>query len=104
MDNLIEIAKEENWEECSKAVKKLITKWDKHESILAMFNDHEDVDGVKLALGELKESVSYKDSEHTLKALTEAKTLIKRLQKNETLTLENILALAPFSLSCHNML
>jgi|GEM_PF-2801572 len=104
LDNLIKIAKEENWDECSKAVTNLIKKWDKHESILAMFNDHEDVDDVKLALGELKESVRHEDSEHTLKALTEAKTFIERLQKNETLTLENILNLAPFSLSCHNML
>ena len=96
LDNLIKIAKEEKWDECSEAVTNLINKWDKHESILAMFNDHEDVDGVKLALGELKESVRYNDSEHTLKAITEAKTLIERLQKKRNSYFRNHSCLGTF--------
>lgn len=98
------LAYNEQWSECKKETDKLLKKWSENEAVLAMFNDHEDVDSVKLSIGELKESVSHKSKEHTFKSLTEAKILLERLKKNETLSLENILGLAPQGLSCHNML
>ena len=60
-----------------------------------MFNDHEDVDNLKLSINELNKDVLFKDKKHILKTLTETKILLERLKKNETLTLENVLGLAP---------
>ena len=95
---------EKEWEKCIKKTEKLLDVWRKNEPILAMFNDHEDVDNIKLSIGELKESVLHKNYEETFKTLAEAKILLERIRKNETLSLENILGLAHFSTRCHNML
>ena len=95
LDNLAEYTHDENWDESNKEIDKLLKKWSKNESVLAMFNDHEDVDNLKLSINELKKDVSFKDKKHISKTLTETKILLERLKKNETLTLENVLRLAP---------
>jgi len=92
------------WQKCEEEVKELVGVWDTNESVLAMFNDHEDVDNIKLAIGELKESVLHKNYENTFQALTETKILLDRIRKNETFTLENILKVARFDVVSHNML
>ncbi len=93
-----------NWEKSYQYYEELEDKWSKNEGILAMFNDHGELDEIELVLGDLKESISHQDSEHTLKAIAETKTLLERLRKNESLSLENILGLSPNRLSCHIML
>ena len=95
LENLSQYTHEENWEMSEKEIEKLLKKWSKNEAILAMFNDHEDVDNLKLSINELKKDVAFKDKKHISKTLTETKILLERLKKNETLTLENVLGLAP---------
>ncbi len=99
-----EFAYKRDWENCKKSTEKLVDIFDKNEAILAMFNDHEDVDNIKLSIAELKESVLHENFEHTFKALEETKILLERIEKNENLTLENILGLAHIGTHCHNML
>ena len=95
LDNLSQYTHDENWDKSEKEIDELLKKWSKNESVLAMFNDHEDVDNLKLSINELKKDVSFKDKKHISKTLTETKILLERLKKNETLSLENILGLAP---------
>ena len=95
LENLSEYTHNENWDKSEEEINNLLKKWSKNESILAMFNDHEDVDNLKLSINELKKDVAFKDKKHVSKTLTETKILLERLKKNETLTLENVLRLAP---------
>ena len=95
LNNLSQYTHEEDWEKSEKETEKILKKWSKNEAILAMFNDHEDVDNLKLSIYELKKDVTFKDKKHISKTLTETKILLERLKKNETLTLENVLRLAP---------
>ena len=95
LEILSKSAHDEDWVKCKKEIDDLSGKWSKNEAILAMFNDHEDVDNLKLSINELKKDVSFKDKKHIFKTLTETKILLERLKKNETLTLENVLGLAP---------
>lgn len=99
-----ELTYNKDWENCKKSTEKLVNIFDKNEAILAMFNDHEDIDNLKLSIAELKESVLHENYEHTFKSLEETKILIERIEKNENLTLENILGLAHIGTHCHNML
>lgn len=99
-----ETAYKKEWEPCKEKIEELVEVWSKKEPILAMFNDHEDVDNIKMSIGELKESVLHKNYEHTFKSLENVKIMLERIRKNETLTLENILGLAHFGVLCHNML
>ena len=80
-----------DWEKSKKNYELLDKKWDSSEKILAMFNDHGELDEIKLVIGDLKESISCENFEHTLKSITEIEILLERLRKNESLTLENIL-------------
>ena len=95
LKNLSQYTHEEDWEKSEKETEKIFKKWSKNESVLAMFNDHEDVDNLKLSINELKKDVAFKDKKHVSKTLTETKILLERLKKNETLKLENVLRLAP---------
>lgn len=104
IEEVSETALKREWEVCKEKAEKLVKVWSKNEPILAMFNDHEDVDNIKLSIGELKESVLHENYEHTFKTLAEAKILLDRIRKNETLSLENILGLAHFRVLCHIML
>lgn len=80
-----------DWEKSKKNYELLDKKWDSSEKILAMFNDHGELDEIKLVIGDLKESISCENLEHALKSITEIEILLERLKKNESLTLENIL-------------
>ncbi len=104
IDSISLLAYEKEWERCNNKVESLFGIWNKTEPVLAMFNDHEDVDNIKLSLTELKESVLHENYEHTFKAIEETKILLERLSKNENLWIENILGLAHFGIQCHNML
>lgn len=104
IDSISSLTYEKEWEKCKEKVETLFDIWDKTEPVLAMFNDHEDVDNIKLSLTELKESVLHENYEHSFNALEETKILLERLSKNENLSLENILGLAHFGIQCHNML
>ena len=95
LENLSEYTHNENWDKSEEEINDLLKKWSKNEAILAMFNDHEDVDNLKLSIYELKKDVFFKDKKHISKTLSETKILLERLKKNETLTLENVLRLAP---------
>ncbi len=99
-----ESAYKKDWEYCKDNVKKLVHIWSKKEPVLAMFNDHEDVDNIKLSISKLKESVLHENYEETFKCLGETNILLDRIKKNSTLTLENILSLAQFGTLCHIML
>ena len=99
-----ESAYKKDWEYCKDNVKKLVHIWSKKEPVLAMFNDHEDVDNIKLSISKLKESVLHENYEETFKCLGETNILLDRIKKNSTLTLENILSLAQFGTMCHIML
>ena len=104
LKNLSQYTHEEDWEKSEKETEKILKKWSKNEAILAMFNDHEDVDNLKLSIYELKKDVTFKDKKHISKTLTETKILLERLKKNETLTLENVLGFAPKNKKYHSML
>ena len=104
LNNISDTLNENNWSLCKEKTLKLSEIWDKNEPILAMFNDHEDIDKIKLAIGELKENVSQRNYEHTSKTLAETKILLERIKKNETLSLENILKVSHFKIISHNML
>lgn len=95
LGDLYDYIKSEDWENCKTEADKLSEKWSEYETVLAMFNDHEDVDKVKLSINALKENVKFKDKKHTSKSLSETKILLERLNKNETFTLENVLELSP---------
>ena len=99
-----ESAYKKDWEYCKNSVKTLVNIWSKKEPVLAMFNDHEDVDNIKLSISKLKESVLHENYEETFKCLGETNILLDRIKKNSTLTLENILSLAQFGTLCHIML
>ena len=105
LENLSAYTHNENWEMCEKEIDNILKEWSKNEATLAMFNDHEDVDNLKLSIHELKKDITFKDKKHISKTLTETKILLERLKKNETLTLENVLGLAPKSkniIVCYN--
>lgn len=104
LDRLLDCLNEEQWDKCVDEIDRLSKKWKKNEPVLSMFNDHEDIDNINLSVSDLKESIACKDMEHTLKSLKETKILLERIRKNETLSLENILGLAPVGSSCHIML
>lgn len=103
INNIQEYVSKENWNMSEKELKKLIDTWKKDEKILAMFNDHEDLDKIRLAIGELSESVHHKDDEHSQKAIEDFKVLLERLVKNESFDLENILKLSQSERLCHIM-
>lgn len=94
----------QNWDNSHKKYEEIQKKWDENEGILAMFNDHGELDEIKLSLGELKESIMSKNTEHARKAVTETKIFLERLKKNETLNLENILKSSHNIIYCHIML
>lgn len=104
IEEISDCVNREDWNEADEKTKALIENWKKHEAILAMFNDHEDLDEIRLSIGDLKDSISHSDVEHTEKAITEFKILLERLRKNESLSLENILGLARYNVSYHSML
>lgn len=92
------------WDESKNGFKKLKSIWGKNEKILAMFNDHEDLDEIRLSIGELGESISYENAEHSKKSIEDIRILLERLVKNESFSFENILGLAHKKVSCHIML
>lgn len=93
-----------DWIACRKKIYKLSEIWDKNESILAMFNDHEDVDKINLVIGELKDNAQQEGCERISELLVETKILLERIKKNQALTLENILKVSQLNEGCHNML
>ena len=60
-----------------------------------MFTDHEDIDKIKLSIGDLNESILEKDKKEALLSLCQVRILLERLKKNESISLENILKLSP---------
>ncbi len=103
--NISELAKNEEWEECSEETEKLVKIWNKHEKILCSFTDHGDLDEVKKTVNELKESVFFEDGHHTVMSSSVLLVLIDRLTENEMPNLENILCVqAPTYILSHNML
>lgn len=103
--NISELAKNEDWEECYKETEKLVNIWNKHEKILCSFTDHGDLDEVKRAVSELKESVLFEDGHHTVMSSSVLLVLIDRLTENEMPNIENILCnQAPSDILRHNML
>ena len=103
INNIEEYVSDENWNMSEKELKKLIDAWKKDEKVLAMFNDHEDLDKIKLAIAELTECIHFKDDEHSQKAIEDFKVLLERLVKNESFDLENILKLSQSERLCHIM-
>ena len=103
ISSIEEHVSDENWDMSEKELKKLINTWKKDEKNLAMFNDHEDLDKIRLAIGELSESIHHKDDEHSQKAIEDIKVLLERLVKNESFDLENILKLSQSERLCHIM-
>jgi len=93
-----------HWDEANKKNEKLNALWDKCEKKLAMFNDHGDLDEIELEIADLNKSIFYTDAEHAQKAVEKITILFKRLVKNESFSLENILKSAHDRLSCHIML
>ena len=84
-------ADKEEWNTAEKELRKLIDIWKKDEKILAMFNDHEDLDKISLEISDLSESIHHRDTEHTKKAIEKIRVLIERVVKNESMSPENIL-------------
>lgn len=103
ISNLEEHISNKNWNMSEKELKKLINTWKKDEKVLAMFNDHEDLDKIKLTIAELTESIHFKDDQHSQKAIEDFKVLLERLVKNESFDLENILKLSQSGRLCHIM-
>lgn len=99
-----EVLKNEQWEKCSEEINALMKYWKNNEPILAMFNDHEDVDHVKLSISELNVYIKKHNQEEAFKTLEETVIYLERIRKNENLSLENVLNLTPCGLSCHIML
>lgn len=93
-DNISKKINEDDWENSYKEYKKLVKIWKENEIMLAMFNDHGDLDEIELEITDLNESIVYKDAEHSLKALDNIKVLLKRLAKNESFSIENILKMS----------
>ena len=94
---------EEDWENSYIEYEKMYHFWNKNEKILAMFNDHGDLDDIKLEIVDLNESIVHKDKEHSQKAVDNIKVLLKRLIKNESLSIENILKMSHIYTFCHIM-
>ncbi len=84
-------AKENNWDKCNEKVNKLVNTWNSHEKILCSFTDHGDLDEIKRAIRELKESAYYKDTQNTVMYSSVLVVLIERLTENEMPKLENVL-------------
>lgn len=104
MGDVSDCVYKQKWSEGKSEIQRLSDIWKENEPILAMFNDHEDVDKIKLAIGELKENVLQEDYEHTIKSLKETAILLERIKKNETLSLENILKVSHFNANSHIVL
>ena len=85
------LAKENEWEKCNDKVNDLLDIWREHEKILCSFTDHGDLDEIKRALNELKESAYYKDKQETVTYSSVLIVLIERLTENEMPRLENVL-------------
>ena len=101
---LSETIEKDEWEMSLREISDLAKCWKKNEPILAMFNDHEDVDHIKISISELKIYIEKQNQEEALKTLAEATIYLERIRKNENLSLENVLSLTPVGLSCHIML
>lgn len=93
-----EVLKNEQWEKCSEEINDLMKYWKNNEPILAMFNDHEDVDHVKLSISELNVYIKKHNQEEAFKTLEETVIYLERIRKNENLSLENVLNLTPCGL------
>jgi len=104
LNDIFSLLEKEDWDKCDIKKDSLMEKWQKNESILAMFTDHEDVDKIKLSLGDLNEKISQKDKDEALISLSQIKIMLERFQKNESLTLENILKLSPVYSFVHTIL
>ena len=104
LSSISETLKKEQWENCAEKINALTKCWKRNEPILAMFNDHEDVDHIKLSISELKVYIEKRNQEEALKTLEETVIYLERIRKNENLSLENVLSLTPCGLSCHIML
>lgn len=94
---------EEDWESSHNEYKKMDRFWNKNKKILAMFNDHGDLDDIELEIVDLNESIVHKDKQHSLKAVDNIKVLLKRLAKNESFSIENILKMSHSYIFCHIM-
>lgn len=103
ISDLEEHISNENWDMSEEELKKLIYTWENNEKILAMFNDHEDLDKIRLAISQLSESIHHEEDEHSQIAIEEIKVLLERLVKNESFDLENILNLSQSERLCHIM-
>ena len=104
IDEISELVNKDQWDEAREKNKDLKDFWEKSEKKLSFFNDHGDLDEIRLEIGDLNESISYTDTEHSKKAIEEIRVLFERLVKNESFSLENILGLAHKGLFCHIML
>jgi len=104
LEGILDSLEIEDWKECEEKNRALLEKWQKSEATLAMFTDHEDIDKVKLSFGDLNESILEKDKTQALISLSQARILLERLKKNESISLENILKFSPVSSYWHSML
>lgn len=102
-DNLSKKINEDDWDNSYKEYKKLSQIWEENKKVLAMFNDHGDLDEIELEIVDLNESIVDKDKQHSLKAVNNIKVLLKRLAKNESFSIENILKLSHNVIFCHIM-
>jgi len=104
IDEISDLVSKGQWEYAKKKSNDLNNLWEKSEKKLAIFNDHGDLDEIRLVIGDLEESISFTDTEHSKKAIESIRVLFERLIKNESLSLENILGLAHTGSFCHIML
>lgn len=91
VNDISHYAKEKNWDKCNEKVNELVSSWRNHEKILCSFTDHGDLDEIKRAISELKESAYYKDTQFTVMYSSVLVVLIERLTENEMPKLENVL-------------
>ncbi len=103
IENIEKNTEKEEWNSAQKELKILNDIWKKDEKILAMFNDHEDLDKIKLEISELSEGIDYKNKEHSQKAIANIRVHLERLVKNESMSFENVLKMSQLIISCHIM-
>ncbi len=104
IDEISDLVNKSQWEYAKEKINDLKDLWEKSEKKLAIFNDHGDLDEIRLVIGDLGESISFTDAEHSKKAIESIRVLFERLIKNESLSLENILELSHTCSFCHIML
>lgn len=82
---------QEDWEKALNLTRKMEQDWQKRESTLALFVNHEDVESVSMGLCQMRISLEEREKYHALLYAEELKEALSLMGDRDAFTLKNIL-------------